>query len=89
MKTFLRASLALLIVSHCVATARAQTAFTLNPLSPPYGPSFGGYLTALALGRLQAETARTCGQLRLFAALVEEGSWVGARIDHADPNRNT
>ncbi len=43
--------------------------------------------TALAPGRLQAETARTCGQLRLFAALVEEGSWVGARIDHADPYR--
>jgi len=43
--------------------------------------------TALAPGRLQAETARTCAQLRLFAALVEEGSWVGARIDHADPNR--
>jgi NADP-dependent aldehyde dehydrogenase len=31
--------------------------------------------------------ARTCGQLRLFAAVVEEGSWVGARIDHADPDR--
>lgn len=43
--------------------------------------------TALAMGRLQGETARTCGQLRQFAALVEEGSWVGARIDHADPNR--
>ncbi len=43
--------------------------------------------TALAPGRLQAETGRTCAQLRLFAALVEEGSWVGARIDHADPNR--
>jgi len=43
--------------------------------------------TALPPGRLQAETARTCGQLRLFAALVEEGSWVGARIDHADPDR--
>ena len=46
-----------------------------------------GQETALAPGRLQAETARTCGHLRLFAALVEEGSWVGARIDHADPNR--
>jgi len=46
-----------------------------------------GQETALAPGRLQAETARTCGHCRLFAALVEEGSWVGARIDHADPNR--
>jgi len=43
--------------------------------------------TALPLGRLQGETARTCGQLRLFASLIEEGWWLDARIDHADPNR--
>jgi 2,5-dioxopentanoate dehydrogenase len=43
--------------------------------------------TALPKGRLQAETARTCGQLRLFAQVAEEGSWVNARIDHGDPNR--
>ncbi|MGH9529588.1 MAG: aldehyde dehydrogenase (NADP(+)) [Terriglobales bacterium] len=43
--------------------------------------------TALPKGRLQSETARTCGQLRLFASVVEEGSWVGARIDRADPDR--
>lgn len=43
--------------------------------------------TGLATGRLQSETARTCGQLRLFASVVEEGSWVGARIDRADPQR--
>lgn len=43
--------------------------------------------TALPQGRLQAETARTCAQLRLFAQVAEEGSWVNARIDHADPNR--
>jgi len=30
---------------------------------------------------------RTCAQLNLFAQVVEEGSWVGARIDRADPNR--
>jgi len=42
--------------------------------------------TALPLGRFQAETARTCAQLRLFAQVVEEGSWVMARIDRADPN---
>src|SRR5207248_1376473 len=28
------------------------------------------------------ELARTCNQFRMFAALVEEGSWVDARIDH-------
>jgi NADP-dependent aldehyde dehydrogenase len=43
--------------------------------------------TALPQGRLQAETARTCAQLRLFAQVAEEGSWVQARIDHPDPNR--
>ena len=43
--------------------------------------------TALPATRLQGETARTCYQLRLFAELVEEGSWVGARIDPALPER--
>lgn len=43
--------------------------------------------TALPKARLQGETARTCGQLRLFAQVVEEGSWVAARIDRADANR--
>ena len=43
--------------------------------------------TALPRPRLQGETARTCGQLRLFAQVVEEGSWVVARIDRPDPDR--
>ncbi|MGE5206950.1 MAG: aldehyde dehydrogenase (NADP(+)) [Chlamydiota bacterium] len=43
--------------------------------------------TALPAARLQGETARTCSQLRLFADLVQEGSWVGARIDPALPDR--
>jgi 2,5-dioxopentanoate dehydrogenase len=43
--------------------------------------------TALPVARLQGETARTCGQLRLFAQVAEEGSWVNARIDLADANR--
>jgi alpha-ketoglutaric semialdehyde dehydrogenase len=43
--------------------------------------------TALPKPRLQAETARTCHQLRLFAQVAEEGSWVGARIDRAEPQR--
>jgi len=46
-----------------------------------------GQETALPKARLQGEIARTCGQLNLFAQVVEEGSWVGARIDRADPNR--
>jgi 2,5-dioxopentanoate dehydrogenase len=43
--------------------------------------------TALSRTRLQGETARTCGQLRLFAQVAEEGSWVNARIDPAEPDR--
>src|SRR5450432_770207 len=43
--------------------------------------------TGLPAGRIQNETGRTCNQLRLFAELVEEGSWVDARIDQADPTR--
>ena len=42
---------------------------------------------ALPKPRLQGETTRTCGQLRMFAQVVEEGSWVGARIDRAEPDR--
>lgn len=43
--------------------------------------------TGLPEARLRGETARTTGQLRLFAALLEEGSWVDARIEHAIPDR--
>jgi NADP-dependent aldehyde dehydrogenase len=43
--------------------------------------------TGLPQARLEGERARTCGQLRLFASLLEEGSWVGARIDHAQADR--
>src|SRR5438477_9796824 len=39
--------------------------------------------TSLGMQRLKSELARTCNQIRLFAALVDEGSWVDARIDHA------
>ena len=43
--------------------------------------------TGLPLPRLTGEVARTTGQLRLFAAALREGSWNGARIDHALPDR--
>jgi acyl-CoA reductase-like NAD-dependent aldehyde dehydrogenase len=38
-------------------------------------------------GRITGELGRTVGQIRLFANLVEEGSWLEATIDHADPER--
>ena len=43
--------------------------------------------TALPPERLAGERTRTTGQLRLFANLVREGSWVDASIDRAAPNR--
>jgi alpha-ketoglutaric semialdehyde dehydrogenase len=43
----------------------------------------GSAETGLPEGRLTVETGRTTGQLRLFADLLDEGSWVDARIDTA------
>ncbi len=43
--------------------------------------------TALPPARLESERTRTVSQIRLFAELLEEGSWVGARIDRALPER--
>lgn len=43
--------------------------------------------TGLPLDRLTGERGRTCGQLKMFAGLVREGSWVDARIDTAQPDR--
>ena len=43
--------------------------------------------TALGVPRLTGERARTANQLRMFARMVEEGSWVQARIDRALPDR--
>jgi len=43
--------------------------------------------TALPEVRLTGERMRTVNQLKMFAALVREGSWVDARIDHALPDR--
>ncbi len=43
--------------------------------------------TGLPPARLGGELARTTGQLRMFAKLVEDGSWVEARLDSADAER--
>lgn len=43
--------------------------------------------TGLPAGRIQGERGRTTGQLRLFAQLLREGSWVNARIETAIPDR--
>jgi alpha-ketoglutaric semialdehyde dehydrogenase len=43
--------------------------------------------SGLPEGRAKGERGRTIGQLRSFANLVAEGSWVEATIDEAQPNR--
>jgi alpha-ketoglutaric semialdehyde dehydrogenase len=43
--------------------------------------------SALPKPRLIGESARTSGQLRLFAEVVEEGSWVMAHIDRPNADR--
>ena len=43
--------------------------------------------SGLPKGRITGERGRTTGQLRLFARLVREGSWVDARINPAMPDR--
>lgn len=41
--------------------------------------------TALGEGRLSGEVGRTTHQLRMFAEVIEEGAYLEAIIDHADP----
>ncbi|MFT5882989.1 MAG: alpha-ketoglutaric semialdehyde dehydrogenase [Crocinitomicaceae bacterium] len=43
--------------------------------------------TGLPEMRVRGEAGRTCGQLRMFAKMLDEGSWVDARIDRAQPDR--
>ncbi|MER7796843.1 aldehyde dehydrogenase (NADP(+)) [Microbacterium sp. NPDC096154] len=45
-----------------------------------------GRETALPEARLTGEVARTTAQLRLFASVVEEGSYLEAAIDHPNPS---
>lgn len=46
-----------------------------------------GEESGLPAARLTGERGRTVGQIRMFAEVVREGSWVEARIDHALPDR--
>lgn len=43
--------------------------------------------TGLPEARIIGERGRTTGQLRLFASMLREGSWVDARIDTGNPDR--
>ena len=44
--------------------------------------------TGLTEQRIVGERGRTVGQLKLFADLIKDGSWVDASIDLAEPERN-
>lgn len=44
--------------------------------------------TGLPEGRIKGERGRTVGQMNMFAELLEDGSWVDARIDTALPDRS-
>ncbi|MEX0937941.1 MAG: aldehyde dehydrogenase (NADP(+)) [Pirellulales bacterium] len=43
--------------------------------------------TGLPLARLTGERGRTVNQAKMFARLAKDGSWVDARIDRAQPDR--
>lgn len=43
--------------------------------------------SGLPKGRIEGERMRTVNQLKMFAGLLKEGSWVDARIDTALPDR--
>jgi 2,5-dioxopentanoate dehydrogenase len=44
--------------------------------------------TALSEARVRNERARTTGQLRMFADLIEKGAWLEIAVDHANSERN-
>lgn len=66
------------------ATALNGVADALDAAAPELIP-LAMEETNLAGGRLQGELKRTTFQLRLFAATLNEGSYLDARVDHADP----
>ncbi len=43
--------------------------------------------SGLPEGRFQGERGRTVNQIKMFAGLLRDGSWVDARIDRAQPDR--
>jgi 2,5-dioxopentanoate dehydrogenase len=43
--------------------------------------------TGIPIARVEGETGRTTGQLRMFASVIREGSWTHARLDTGNPDR--
>lgn len=87
------ASLAAEAVSTLAATSPADRAAFLRAVADELEASRPQIVarmpleTALPEGRANGELGRTIGQMRMFAALVEEGSWVDARLETAQPDR--
>jgi NADP-dependent aldehyde dehydrogenase len=76
------------VLADSSLTARAQA---LNAVADALDASVDELValahdeSGLPLFRLTGEVARTTGQLRLFAAELEDGSWLDVIIDTADP----
>ena len=77
----------------CKKTSGAQRADFLNAIADEI-MNLGDVLVQRAMeesglpeGRIIGERGRTVNQMRLFAKVAEEGSWVEATIDLAQPDR--
>lgn len=74
------------------ATSDAERATWLNAVADALDANIAELVaiadeeTRLGETRLKGEVARTSGQLRLFANVITEGSYLEAIVDHADPS---
>ncbi|MHA6317646.1 aldehyde dehydrogenase (NADP(+)) [Altererythrobacter sp. CAU 1778] len=91
------------VADACAAAAAAQAQYAALPLAERAAflrlaadkiDALGDTLTQRAMAesglpemRLNGERGRTVGQLRLFAAEIENGGFQGLRIDHADGSK--
>jgi NADP-dependent aldehyde dehydrogenase len=76
--------------SHTTPEKRAAFLRTIASKIDALGPEITPRMMAesgLPEARCEGERGRTVGQLRMFADLIEEGSWVDARIETALPDR--
>jgi NADP-dependent aldehyde dehydrogenase len=73
-------------------TTPAERAIWLDAIADALDAASAGLVpvaaaeTQLGTDRLSSELKRTTFQLRLFAGVLREGSFLGATIDHADPD---
>lgn len=75
------------------ATSRSERAAFLNKIADEIEAraeaitDIGTRETGLPAARLQGERGRTTGQIRLFASVIEDGSYLDRRHDEALPDR--